>query len=429
MTTSLIAQTAIIIFLLLLSSLFSASETAVIAASKALLHNRMREGDHRAKIISTLRRNMGRLISTLLIGNTIINILATTLATSVLIKVFGEAGVAYATFIMSCCIIIYGEVMPKILAINYPEATACQIALPLRAAMAFLSPLTQVIDGIARQTLRLLGVKINPNVNTTHADELRGLIELHAGPGEEVPHERAMLRSILDLSKVEVDQIMTHRKNIAMIDADEPIEKAIEHILELPYSRLPIWKDNPENIIGVLRVKDFFRALRSMKGDLQRISLPAIAVKPWFIPESTTLFDQLQAFRERREHFALVVDEYGALMGIVTLEDILEEIVGEISDEHDIELQGVRASADGSFIVAGTVTIRDLNRQFEWNLPAEEASTIAGLVLHEARLIPQVGQAFTIDGFLITVLRRHRQQITLLKITPPRVTPEREEEE
>jgi Mg2+/Co2+ transporter CorB len=266
-----------------------------------------------------------------------------------------------------------------------------------------------------------VGVKINPNVNPTHVDELRGLIELHAGPGEEVAHERAMLRSILDLSNVEVDQIMTHRKNIAMIDAEEPIEKIIEHVLELPYSRIPLWQDNPENVIGVLRVKDLFRALRAMDGDLRRISLKAIAVKPWFIPESTTLLDQLQAFRERREHFALVVDEYGALRGIVTLEDILEEIVGEISDEHDIALQGVRTTADGSYIIAGTVTIRDLNRQFEWNLPAEEASTIAGLVLHEARMIPEVGQLFSIEGFQITVLRRHRQQITLLKVIPPRV--------
>jgi Mg2+/Co2+ transporter CorB len=236
---------------------------------------------------------------------------------------------------------------------------------------------------------------------------------------EEVKHERAMLRSILDLADVEVMEIMTHRRNLVTIDAGQPPARIVQEVLESPFTRLPLWRDEPDNIIGVLHAKALLREVQANAGALDKLDIGAIAAAPWFIPDTTTLFDQLQEFRRRREHFALVVDEYGSLMGIVTLEDILEEIVGDISDEHDIAVAGVRPQPNGTYIVDGWVTIRDLNREFEWRLPDDEASTIAGLVLYEARRIPEVGQTFTFHGFRFEVLRRQRNQITALKVTPP----------
>jgi Mg2+/Co2+ transporter CorB len=228
-----------------------------------------------------------------------------------------------------------------------------------------------------------------------------------------------MLRSILDLDEVEVSEIMTHRKDVAMLDADQRSEQIVEQVLQSPYTRMPLFRENPDNVIGVLHTKPLFKEVRSLGADLSGLEVTRAAAKPWFIPETTTLLDQLQAFRERHEHFALVVDEYGALMGVVTLEDILEEIVGEISDEQDILVRGVRPQADGSLIVNGNVTIRDLNREFDWRLPDEEASTIAGLILRESRLIPAVGQVFEFHRFRFEILRRQRNQITSIKIAPP----------
>ncbi len=379
----------------------------------------VKKGDRRASVIVSLRRNMGRLISSLLIGGTLINISASTLATGVLIRLFGDAGIAYATFLMGTLIIIYGEVMPKIYAINRPEETATRFALLLRFVVAIFSPLTHLIDIIARKGLHILGVQTTAAYSlTTTAEELRGLIELHVGPGKGVMHERAMLRGILDLAMVDVDEVMAHRKNLFMLDITERPEQIIKQMLVCPYTRVPVWRDNPDNIVGVLHAKALFRAYQSAGGDASKVNMQGVVSKPWFIPEATTLLDQLQAFRRQREHFALVVDEYGALMGVVTLEDILEEIVGEIEDEHDVELSGVRVTTSGAVIVEGSVTIRDLNRQLEWGLPDEEAVTIAGLVMHETRRIPEVGQVFKIHDFKFEILRRQRNQIVRLRITP-----------
>lgn len=234
-----------------------------------------------------------------------------------------------------------------------------------------------------------------------------------------VRDERAMLHSILDLAEVTIEEVMTHRRNVTMIDAGQPPAAVIADVLASPYTRIPLWKDEPDNVVGVIHAKALFRAVRSGEGSMEGLDIIALSAKPWFVPDSRSLMDQLQAFRRRREHFALVVDEYGSLMGIVTLEDILEEIVGDITDEHDVAVPGVIRQADGSYVVQGSVTIRDLNRELDWRLPDEEAVTIAGLILHEAKRIPDVGQAFLFHSFRFEILRRHRHQITAIRVTPP----------
>lgn len=415
----MIGSIALILLLLLLSAFFSGSETALTAASRSRMHALEQQGNARAGAVNRLRNQMERVIGAILIGNNLVNIFASALATSVLISMFGDTGVVYATVAMTVLVVLFGEVMPKTYAINHPDNTALAVVPVMKLVAALFSPLTRVVQAVVRGVLRLFGVKVTATLGTDWTEEeLRGAIDLHAHSAEEVREAGAMLHSILDLDDVSVEDIMVHRRNVVMIDANQPPAQIVEEVLASPYTRLPLWRGEPDNIVGVLHAKALLRAVQASRGDLEQLDVVALASPPWFIPESTSLLAQLRAFRARREHFALVIDEYGVLMGIVTLEDILEEIVGDITDEHDIQVQGVEPGPDGSYIVAGVVTIRDLNREFGWRLPDEEASTIAGLVLHEAREIPSRGQVFVFHGFRFEILERQRNQITKLRITP-----------
>jgi Mg2+/Co2+ transporter CorB len=416
---------AAIAVLLIVSAFFSISETALTAASRPRLHALARQGSRRARIVNEIRAHSESLIGTVLIGNNLVNILASALATSALIAIFGDVGVAYATAGMTVLVLVFAEVLPKTYALNNPDRAALTLAPALKPIIWLLRPMTRAVSVVVLATLRVFGVRITEELGSAESvQELRGAIDLHKGPGPEVKEERAMLRSILDLDDVEVSQIMIHRKNVVMLDGDQPAAEIAAQVLASPYTRLPIFRDEPDNVVGVLHAKALLRALQAASGDVGKIDLLEIAAKPWFIPDTTSLLGQLRAFRERREHFALVVDEYGTLMGIVTLEDILEEIVGDIFDEHQAVVVGVRPQPDGSYLVDGTVPIRDLNREFEWELPDGEAATIAGLVMAEARRIPEVGQHFTFHGFRFSVLRRQRNQITLLRVTPPKPAPQ-----
>jgi Mg2+/Co2+ transporter CorB len=407
-----------ILALLVFSAFFSGSETAMTAASRPRMHTLAQDGNRRAALVNHLWHEREHLIGALLLGNNLVNILASALATSALIAVFGDTGVVYATLAMTVAVLIFSEVLPKTYALQNADRAALAVAPALRLVVAVLKPFSLVIQVVVRWTLSLFGVEVRQALTAEATEEqLRGAIELHQGEGEEERHERAMLRSILDLGDVWVEEIMIHRKDVLAIDVDQPPAKIVEEVLASPFTRLPLWQEDPDNIVGVLHAKALLRAVQAAGGrDLDKLDVRAIASAPWFIPDTTDLLSQLQAFRRRHEHFAIVVDEYGEMLGIVTLEDILEEIVGDISDEHDVDIQGVQLQRDGSLIVDGKVTLRDLNRRFEWRLPDEEASTIAGLILHETRCIPDVGQVFTFHGFKFEILGRKRNQITSIRI-------------
>jgi Mg2+/Co2+ transporter CorB len=318
---------------------------------------------------------------------------------------------------MTILVVLFAEILPKTYALQNTDRVALKVAPFIRPIIFLFSPFTRATSFITRITFLVFGIKLhNKNGFVSRTEELRGAIELHKGEHETVKRERAMLRSVLDLAEVEVGAIMIHRKTVTMINADDPSEDIVSQVLACPYTRLPLWREDPDNIIGILHAKELLRALQEKPGETTELNIPNLSSDPWFIPETTHLLDQLQAFRERHEHFALVVDEYGSLMGVVTLEDILEEIVGDISDEHDISASGLRRQADGTFIVEGKFTIRDLNRQLDWNLPDEEAATVAGLILHESRRIPEVGQTFLFYGVRFEVLRRQRNQITAVRV-------------
>ncbi len=419
MTIGLFFSCVAILILMIMSAFFSGSESALTAASRARMHTLAKEGNKRAAMVNDLRHNKDRMIGALLLGNNLVNILSSALATSVLIKLFGDAGVFYATIVMTAMLLVFSEVMPKTYALHFVDRTALMIVPFVKIVVTVFSPLTIVVARIVRSVFHMFGIDITKVNVGSDIEMLRGAIDLHRGPEEETQQQRVMLRSILDLNDVEVGEIMTHRRNVEMIDANQGVEKVIEDVLQSQYTRLPIWKDDPDNIVGIIHAKLLLKDLRDHEGRAHDVDLKSLSVEPWYVPESTTLIDQLQAFRRRREHFAMVVDEYGTLKGVVTLEDILEEIVGDIDDEMDEPVAGVRRQPNGTYVINGDVTIRDLNRELDWELPDEDYSTLAGLILHESKMIPEAGQSFNFFGFRFDIMRRQRNQITLIRVTPP----------
>ncbi len=410
-----------LILLLVCSGFFSGSETAVTAVSRARMQALISQGNKRALLVAKLHQKMEKVIATVLLGNTFVNAATAALMTSFLSAEFGERGAMplIAAGVATAFLFIFAEVLPKTFAINNADRFSLTVAPLVQFFVTLTYPITHVTQLICSGLLRLFGVKIvNEPGAAERIEELRGAIELHAGSVEEIQDTGQMLHSILDLDDVPVSDIMVHRRNMTMLDADLPLDQLVDQALSSPHTRIPVYRGDPDNIVGVLHAKALLRAMHANQWKFEGLDIVALAGKPWFIPDSTDLLAQLEAFRSRHEHFAIVVDEYGGLMGIVTLEDILEEIVGDISDEHDIKVSGVTAE-DGSYLMDGTVTIRDLNREFGWQLPDEHASTVAGLVLYEARRIPMVGQVFVFYGFRFEILDRRRNQITRVKLTPP----------
>src|SRR5580693_5607239 len=410
---------SIVLFCLLVSAFFAASETALTGASRASMLRLSKQGNPDAAIVSSLSALRERLIGALLLGNNIANIGASALATGIFTAWFGEVGVLYATAVMTVVVVIFAEVLPKTIAINAPDRISLVVARPLRVTIFVLGPLLTVIEAVVRVLMRLLGIKIGANQPIlSPIERLRGAVDLLHSEGKVEKQDRDMLGGLLDLRELQVSDVMIHRTEVVMVNADLPADELVGEVLASEYTRIPLWREKQENIVGILHAKDLLRALRTAEGDVSRIDVTAIALPPWFVPEMRPVSEQLKAFRRRKTHFALVVDEYGEVEGMVTLEDILEEIVGDISDEHDVVVAGVRAQPDGSVVVDGSVPIRDLNRAMDWHLPDEEATTVAGLVIHEARSIPERGQSFTFHGFRFRVLRRERNRITALRIVP-----------
>ncbi len=415
MTATLVS----ILLLICLSAFFSGSETALTAVSRGLMHQKAREDDWRAAMVNRLYNRRERLIGSILLGNNLVNILASALATRLFIQYFGEAGVFWATLVMTFLVLVFAEILPKTFAIRNPNRMALVVAPVMNVLTRLLSPLVMFLQGIVDQTLRLFGASHEDERDReTGLAEIKGTISLHAA-GEETREEREMLKSVLDLAEVEVHDIMVHRRNMISFDVDRPVPEIVDNVLNSPYSRVPIWRKKPENIVGVLNAKALLRAVHAHGENLETLDIEDLAGKPWFVLETTPLAAQLRAFQVRHEHFAIVVDEYGALQGLVTLEDILEEIVGEIEDEHDVQVSGVRRQPDGSCVVDGRVAIRDLNRQFGWELPAEEASTVAGFLLHETERIPEEGHVYSFHEFRFSVVRRQKNRIMAVRITPP----------
>ncbi len=403
---------------LLLSAFFSGSETALTASSRAAMARMEKHGNARARLVNRLLASRERLLGAILFSNNAVNITASTLAAGIMLSVFGDVGILYATIAMTLIVVVFAEILPKTVAFHAPDRVALAVARPMTIVVALFGPLLIAIEACVHRLLRLLGFRVGENQSVlSPREELRGAVDLLHKEGGVEKADRDMFGGVLDLRELEVSDVMIHRTEMVTVNADDPPADIVNAVLAAPVTRVPLWREKPENIIGMLHAKDLLRALQAVGGDAAKVDIGAIMTPPWFVPDTTPLSEQLKAFRRRKTHFALVVDEYGEVMGLVTLEDIIEEIVGDISDEHDVDIPGVRPQLDGSFHVDGSVPIRDLNRAMDWNLPDEHATTIAGLVIHEARSIPEIGQSFTFHGFRFRVLKKTRNRITGLRIT------------
>jgi Mg2+/Co2+ transporter CorB len=419
MSLAITAIVIAIVVLIALSAFFNLGETALTAASRARMHALEQDGNARAAVVNKVLRSPEKMIGTILIGNTLVDVLASGLASGLAVVLVGEVGVVYATIVVTFLIVVFAAVLPKTYALAYSDRVALLVAPLMRAVIVVLNPITVAIEFIVRQLLKLTPGKADDEANILAAhEEIRGTIELQTKEGTVARHDADMLGGVLDLRDLQVSDIMVHRTKMETIDADEPPQKIVDDLLRTQYTRVPVWKDEPENIVGVLHTKDLFSALGRSGWDVSKLDIMSFAVEPWFVPDTTPLKAQLNQFLKRKAQMALVVDEYGEVQGLITLEDILEEIVGQIADEHDTHEAAIRPQPDGTVNVDGTVAIRDLNRQMNWNLPDEEATTIAGLVIHEAQTIPEPGQVFTFYGYRFEILRKTRNKIAALRISP-----------
>jgi Mg2+/Co2+ transporter CorB len=416
---------AAILVLLVLSAIFSGSETALTTASRGKLHSAADRGESGAARALRLTDDKERLIGAILLGNNLVNIMATSLATSLFTLLLGEGAVAVATLVMTALVLIFSEVMPKTYAITNAETMARRVSGFIGAVVIIFSPVVNAVRAFVRLVLRLFGVETDPKAHFLAAqEEIAGAIALHHHEGAVEKADRDRLLGALDLGQRQVQEVMMHRRDIEMIDADAPAEEILAQAMSSPHTRLPIFRGEAENIVGIIHARDLSRAVYKFVresegglGDIAEFNILKVAMEAYFVPETTSLDEQLREFLRRRSHFALVVDEYGALQGLITLEDIIEEIVGDITDEHDLHaIGGIEPRPDGSVEVEGVVTIRDINRACDWNLPDEEANTVAGLVIHEAQTIPNEGQVFSFHGFRFEVLTRENNRLTRLRL-------------
>ena len=406
--------------LIILSAFFSGSETSLTSASKPRMHNLARTGKKNAKIFEELFKNKEMLICTILFANNLVNILASALATKILLELTNNEGVLYATIIMTLMILIFGELIPKTLALSKPDHFALKIAPMFKVLVYILYPLTLTLNFVATLILKIFGVNYlnfkKEEVSEKREEELRGAIDLHGEDSSK--DEKNMLKSILDLDNITVGSIMIPRKDIFSLPSNIKYNELITKLNNSPHSRIPIWEKNPENIIGIFHIR---KLIEIQADDLKLFNIKSLCQKPWFIPESTRLDNQLLEFKRRKEHFSIVLDEYGEFLGIVTLEDIIEEIVGEIDDEQDVlkiskGSEDIKSINSKSYLVKGNVTIRELNKELNINIPVSNASTVAGLVLYESRTIPKKGQIFSFFDLKFEILSKTNNQITLLKI-------------
>ena len=421
----------VIVLLLVCSGFFSSSETALTAASRVRMHAAEKEGDKRASVVQRLMNMRERLLGGILLGNNLVNILASMLTATLFGNLFGDSALALAgaTAFMTALILIFAEVLPKTYAISQPDKLALVVARPIALIVKVLAPIVILVQIIVNFVLRVFGVDTNASAWTA-ADEIKGAVDLHLQEGGVAKRARDQIYGVLEIGELAVEDVMIHRSNMSMVDVDEPVDDILKAVLASGHSRVPVYSGDPDNVLGIIHVKDLLAAFakagagkaangksaNGKAGAVADLDIRKVVRDAWFVPETTSVVKQLRAFQAKREHFALVVDEYGALMGVVTLEDILEEIVGDIQDEYDEELDGVKRLKEGGATVRGDIAIRDLNRAMDWKLPDDEAVTIAGLVIHESQTIPEAGQTFAYHGYRFEILSRERNQIKRLRV-------------
>jgi Mg2+/Co2+ transporter CorB len=416
MVENIILSISIVIFLLILSGLLSGSETSITSVSKSKIHKLAIRGDKRAKALMKIINKKNDLISSLLIGNNFVNILASALATAILIKFYGDRGILYSTILMSLLIVIFAEVLPKNYALIKPDRFALGMTKYLSVFLKVIFPIMLFIKFINWFFFKIMKIDTdNKSTSKTAREDIRNIIDMHEDEGRLLKDEGDMLNAILDLKEITVEKIMTHRKNIYSIDLNN-VQTFFYKIAQSSFSRIPVWEKNPNNILGSIHAKNVLSNLNN-DGQLDIAKIKENLIKPWFIPETTKAKDQLSEFIARKEKLAFVVDEYGELMGLISMEDIIEEIVGNIFDEKDFSTIGIRKVSKNSYRIRGDVNIRDINRELDTEIPDTTSSTIAGYIIDKTESFPDVGQIFSFDGIVYEIINKNKNQITQVNVT------------
>ena len=402
-----------IIILIIISGMFSGSETSVTSVNRSKIHKLANKGDKRAKKLLNLIDKKNELISSILVGNNIVNILASVLATAILIEYFGSNGIFYSTLVMTCLIVIFAEVLPKNIALIKADRFALFFSWPLTIFVKIFYPINLILKSLNLVIYKIFGID-HKKKNISVTEDIRNMIDMHEDEGDLHKDESSMINAILDLKEITVEKIMTHRKNIFSFDINET-DKIYSIIAKSSFSRIPVWQDNPNNILGIIHAKNILSNL-DHEGKIDIKKIKESIIKPWFIPETTRVKDQLNEFINRKEKIAFVVDEYGELMGLISLEDIIEEIVGNIFDEKDFSTIGIRRIKDNQYRIRGDVNIRDINRELDIKLPENNASTLAGYLIYKTEAFPEVGQTFKFNDIIYEILNKNKNQITQIKV-------------
>jgi Mg2+/Co2+ transporter CorB len=410
---SLLVLFLLLFGLLLLSAFFSSSETALMSLNRYRLRHLEQEGHRGAKIASALLSRPDRLIGLILLGNNFVNILASAIATVIGLKLLGENGIVVATFVLTLVVLLFAEVTPKTLAALHPERIAFPASFILKPLLFLLFPLVWFTNAITNRMLRLLGVSAEDAASSAiNSEELRvALMEA----GSMIPHRhKDMLMSILDLEHVTVNDVMIPRNEMEGLDINAPFSEIVRQLSHCGYTRLPVYRDSMDNIVGILHIRKVMHLIT--QDNLTAETLNSIIKDAYFIPESTPLNTQLINFQRSRRRTGLVVDEYGDLLGLITLEDIFREIVGEFTADAIDDDKEIHPQEDGSFLINGSATIREINRSLHWSLPTDGPKTLNGLILEYLESIPDPGVSIRLDAHIIEVVQTSDNTIRTVRM-------------
>jgi Mg2+/Co2+ transporter CorB len=425
MELSPLATTLLVVVLLTISSIFCAVETALLSSRKARLNQLARQGDARAKIAQKLLKQPDQMLGTILIIMTLVPIASSALTTQLMMKMFGHIGVAYGTAVLGLAVILMGEAFPKAVGTRFPEAIALAFARPMQSCVNLLYPATWAIREFNIGVLKLLGLHKKLQGNTFTEADLRGALNLGLEHGALATQQYHMLDAVLDLDNLTVADVMIHRSAIASINITTPPAELPKLLGELKHTRIMVYDGTPENLIGTLYVRDYLAALAGAPSRHQ-VALRPLLRPLYFVPETTPAGHQLLEFLRLHSHLALVVDEYGDIQGLISLEDILEEIVGDIPDELDAPAENPTRNADGSITLLGNTPVRDANRQYGWALPDKSAVTLAGLMVEELGHLPAQGENIILttrtaeaeSTIQLTVASKRGHKIEKIRVLP-----------
>jgi Mg2+/Co2+ transporter CorB len=407
----------ILIGLVVLSAFFSGSETGIMTLNRYRLRHLARSGHRGARLAADLLKRPDRLIGVILLGNNFVNIIASSLATLIALRLGGEAAIAIAAGLLTLVILIFAEVTPKTLAALYPERIAFPAAFVMALLLKIFYPLVWAVNGIANGLLRVFGVHVGPGGHEhISQEELRTVVN-EAGAMIPRRHQR-MLLNILDLEKATVEDIMVPRNEIVGLDLEDDWDTILGELTTSQYTRLPVYRGSIDDVQGIIHVRGVLEELA--KGSFTREVLIERMRQPYFVPEGTPLNTQLLNFQRNRRRNGLVVDEYGEILGLVTLEDILEEIVGEFTTDPAENIKDVHPQADGSYLAEGSASVRELNRLLEWGLPTNGPKTLNGVILEQLESIPEPGTSLLIKGYPVTIVQTKDNMVKMAQIMPRR---------